>query len=63
MTATATINGTAIAAPPGALAYKYADPIDDACWIYDETELCDIRREDPSLIVEILDDTEDDRGL
>lgn len=36
-----------------AIAYKYNDPTEGARWIYDEGDLADIRREDPSLIVEM----------
>lgn len=44
------INNVVIAMPAGAVAYKYADPIDDACWIFDEDEANEIEREDPALI-------------
>lgn len=50
-TQTITINGTSVAVPENAVAYKYADPIDDARWIYDADEARLIQREDPSLIV------------
>lgn len=56
MPRTATINRTTIAAPVGALAYKYADPTEDARWIYDADELSVIRNEDPSLIVDVVPD-------
>ena len=45
------INGVTVAVPENAVAYKYADPTEDARWIYDESEANHIRREDPSLIV------------
>jgi len=48
---TITINGVATQVPSGAVAYKYADPTEDARWIYDEAEALEIEREDPSLIV------------
>lgn len=54
MSRTATINRTVVAAPPGALAYKYADPTEDARWIYDADELAAIRSEDPSLIADVV---------
>jgi len=40
-------------APEGAVAYKYADPTEDACWLYSEDDVRDIEREDPSLIVRV----------
>lgn len=45
------INGVETQVPAGAIAYKYADPTEDARWVYDESDLQEIRREDPSLIV------------
>jgi hypothetical protein len=45
------INGVATEVPAGAVAYKYADPIEDARWIYEESEVESIGCEDPSLIV------------
>jgi hypothetical protein len=45
------INGVAVAVPIGAVAYKYADPIEDARWIYDASEAARIQSEDASLIV------------
>jgi len=39
--------------PDGALAYKHADPTEDACWLYSEDDVRDIEREDPSLIVRV----------
>jgi len=39
--------------PPGAIAYKYADPTEGARWLYDETELRRVRSEDPNLIVAV----------
>jgi hypothetical protein len=47
---TATINGTRVAAPEGAVAYKYADPVEDARWLYDDDYARRIEAEDPSLI-------------
>lgn len=40
-------------APVDAIAYKYADPTEGARYIYDQSELSDIRSEDPSLIVSL----------
>jgi hypothetical protein len=37
--------------PPGAVAFKYDDAIESACWLYDEAEALQIEREDPSVIV------------
>lgn len=51
MSKTIKINGIAVAVPENAVAYKYADPTDDARWIYDADEALSIQREDPSLIV------------
>lgn len=51
MSATVIINGTPVAPPEGAIAYKYNDPIEDARWIYEEDDLQAIAAEDPSLIV------------
>ena len=45
------INGVAVVVPAGAVAYKYADPTEDARWIYDAGEARQIASEDPSLIV------------
>lgn len=53
MTTTININGTAIAVPDGAIAYKYADPTEDARWVYDEADLQQIASEDPRLLVRI----------
>lgn len=53
MSRTAIINGTAVAAPDHAIAYKYADPTEDARWIYDEDDLRAIEREDPSLVARV----------
>jgi len=47
----ARINGSMVAVPDGAVAYKYADPTEAARWIYDVAEAKDIEGEDPSLIV------------
>lgn len=49
----AVINGTKTQAPDGAIAYKYADPIEEARWVYDNEDLDEIRRADPSLLVDI----------
>ena len=55
MSKTVTINGVAVAVPSGAVAYKYADPMDDARWVYDASEIAQIRREDASLIVMVAE--------
>ena len=52
---TVLINGTAAATPTNAVAYKYADPTEDARWITDEREARKIASEDPSLIVWVDD--------
>ena len=46
-----TINGEAVEVPDGAVAYKYADPIEDAYWVYTDERAHEIAGEDPSLIV------------
>ncbi len=51
MTQTIKINGVTTEVPAGAVAYKHADPTEDARWIYDANEARDIEKEDPSLIV------------
>ena len=37
--------------PTRAVAYKHADPTEDARWVYDDDEAREIAREDISLIV------------
>ena len=41
------------------VAYKFADPIEGARLIYDESEVAEIERIDPSLIVRIVEATSD----
>lgn len=50
------INGTATEVPADAVAYKHADPIEDARWIYDADEAREIAAEDPSLIAWVTPD-------
>ena len=57
----AIINGTIIAAPDNAVAYKYADPTEDARWVFDEGEAREIEGEDPNIIVWV-EDTHDDQS-
>ena len=45
------INGTTTEVPAGAIAWKLADPTEDARWVYDEADLREIRSEDPGLLV------------
>lgn len=45
------INNIATEVPAGMVAYKYADPTEDARWIDNEDEAREIESEDPSLIV------------
>jgi len=47
------INGIPTNVPAGAIAFKHADPTEDACWLYSEDDVRDIEREDPSLIVRV----------
>lgn len=42
--------------PADAVAYKHADPIEDARWIYDADEAREIAAEDPSLIAWVTPD-------
>lgn len=44
-------SGIFLPVPADAIAYKYADPAEDARWITDEADLAVIRGEDPSLVV------------
>jgi hypothetical protein len=44
------INGVTVAAPEGAIAYKYADPTEDARWVYLTADAREIEREDPGLL-------------
>jgi len=46
-----TINNVTIAMPKDAVAYKYADPLSDACWLYSQGEVEEIEKEDAGLIV------------
>ena len=39
--------------PENAIAYKYADPTEDARWVYAEDDLRAIEREDPNLVVRV----------
>src|ERR1039458_6928153 len=51
MSLTININGENTEVPEGAVAWKYADPTEDACWIYTYAEAEEIQREDGGLIV------------
>jgi len=51
MSFTITINGSEVEVPDGAVAWKHADPIEGAYWIYDHDNARRIESEDPSLIV------------
>ena len=53
---TISINGIPTTVPAGAVAYKYADPTEDARWIFDADEAREIAAEDPSLIVWVTPD-------
>lgn len=48
---TIVMNGIDTEVPAGMVAYKYADPTEDARWIDDESEAHEIASTDPSLIV------------
>lgn len=45
-----------------AIAFKYADPTEGARLVYDESDLSDIRREDPSLLICVGDRVEAGKG-
>lgn len=47
------IKGKQVEVPEAAIAYKYADPTEGARWVYDQSDLAEIRKADPSLIVEV----------
>lgn len=47
------VNGVETQVPTGAIAYKYADPTDDARWVYEDWDLAEIRAQDPGLVVEV----------
>jgi hypothetical protein len=49
------INGVMVQAPDAAVAYKYADPTEDARWLYDVSEAQAIEHEDRSLIVWVVE--------
>ena len=42
---------TGEAAPANAVAYKYADPIEDERWLTDESEAIEIAKIDPLLVI------------
>lgn len=43
-----------IQVPESAIAYKYADPIEGARWLSDESEVNEISKQDPSLITDMM---------
>lgn len=45
-----------------AIAFKFADPTEGARLVYDESDLTDIRREDPSLLICVGDHVEAGKG-
>lgn len=47
------VNNNFIKIPENAIAYKYADPTEDARFLYDPEEVEEIKAEDPSLIIEL----------
>ncbi len=40
-------------APANAIAWKYADPTEGACWLYTADKVAEVKAADPSLIVEV----------
>ena len=51
---TATINGIVTPAPATAIAWKHADPIEDARWIYEQSDYDEIEAADCSLLVDVV---------
>ncbi len=49
--ATITVNGQPVEAPAGALAWKHADPTEEARWVYGIADAREIAAADPSLLV------------
>lgn len=49
----ALINGVMTPAPAGAVAWKYADPEEDARWVMSDAEAREIAAADPSLLVPV----------
>lgn len=49
----AIIAGTPTPAPAGAIAWKYADPTEDARWLFDAAEVAEVMAADPNLIVAV----------
>lgn len=49
--ATILVNGVQTEVPAGAIAYKYADPTEGARWVYEQSDLDEIRSADASLLV------------
>lgn len=45
------IDGEPTPVPAGAVAWKQTDALEDACWLYDETEAEAIEREDPGVVL------------
>ena len=45
------INGVLTDVPAGAVAYKFADPVEGARWVYDDDDAREISKEDPSLLI------------
>lgn len=45
------IEGEPTPVPPGAVAWKQTDAVEDACWLYDRAEAEAIEREDPGVVL------------
>ena len=45
------IDGEPMPVPPGAVAWKETDAVEDACWLYDEAQAEAIDREDPGVVI------------
>lgn len=45
------IDGEETEVPAGAVAWKQADAVEDACWLYDEVEAKTIDHDEPGVVV------------
>jgi hypothetical protein len=45
------IDGERTPVPMGAVAFKYEDAVEEACWLYDQREAEEIARQDPTAVV------------
>jgi len=45
------IDGEPTPVPPGAVAWKQTDAVEDACWLYDVAEAEEIEHDDPGVVL------------